>query len=81
MLYRLLYVPSYGFEEFDTYTDSLSLFEGLWEEWLSLNVFLLAREMQLDDILYEDLFNNLPKEKQSELIGRKADFAKMAEIR
>ena len=23
--------------------------------------FLLAREMQLDDILYEDLFNNLPK--------------------
>ena len=75
------YTPLYGFEELDTYTDSNSLFEGLWEEWLSLNVFLLAREMQLDDILYEDLFNNLPKEKQSELIGRKADFAKMAEIR
>ena len=26
------YTPSYGFEEFDTYTDSRSLFEGLWEE-------------------------------------------------
>lgn len=37
---------------------------------------MLARKMQLDDVLYEDLFNNLPKEKQSELIGRKADFAK-----
>lgn len=74
------YTPSYGFEELDTYTDRHSLFEGLWEEWLSLNVFLLAREMQLDDILYEDLFNNLPKEKQSELIGRKADFAKKAGI-
>ncbi len=35
------YVPSYGFEEFDTYTDSRSLFEGLWDEWLSLTCFRL----------------------------------------
>lgn len=41
------YTPSYGFDELDTYTDSQSLFEWLWEEWLSLNVLLLAREMQL----------------------------------
>ena len=70
------YTPSYGFEVLDTYTDSNSLFEGLWDEWLSLNVFLLAKEMQLDDILYEEVFNILPKEKQSELIRRKDDFAK-----
>ena len=56
------------------------LFEGLWEEWFNLNVFLLAREMQLADVLYDDLFNNLPKEKQSELIGRKDGFAKKAGI-
>ena len=74
------YTPSYGFEVLDTYTDSNSLFEGLWDEWLSLNVFLLAKEMQLDDVLYEDVFNILPKEKQSELIGRKDDFAKKAGI-
>ena len=74
------YTPSYGFEELDTYTDSHSLFEGLWEEWFSLNVFLLAKEIQLDGVLYEDIFNNLPKEKQAELIGRKADFAKKAGI-
>ncbi|MDE7204593.1 MAG: hypothetical protein K2O91_22455 [Lachnospiraceae bacterium] len=74
------YTPSYGFEELDTYTDSNSLFEALWDEYFNLNVFLLAREMQLDDVFYEDLFNNLPKEKQSELIGRKADFAKKAGI-
>ncbi|MDE7430345.1 MAG: hypothetical protein K2N34_00265 [Lachnospiraceae bacterium] len=74
------YTPSYGFEVLDTYTDSNSLFEGLWDEWLSLNVFLLAKEMQLDDILYEDVFNILPKEKQSELIGRKDNFAKKAGI-
>lgn len=74
------YTQSYGFEELDTYTNSHSLFEGLWEEWFSLNVFMLAREMQLADVLYEDLFNNLPKEKQSELIGRKDYFAKKAGI-
>lgn len=34
------YTASHGFEELDTYTDSNSLFEGLWEEWLSLNVVL-----------------------------------------
>ena len=39
-------------------------------------MFILAREMQLDDVLYDDIFNNLPKEKQLELIGRKDDFAK-----
>ena len=74
------YTPSYGFEELDTYTNSNSLFEGLWDEWLNLNVFLLAREMRLDEVLYEEIFDHLPKEKQTELIGRKADFAKKAGI-
>lgn len=74
------YIPSYGFEELDTYTDNNSLFEGLWDEWFNLNVFLLAREMWLDDVLYEEIFYSLPKEKQSELIGRKADFAEKAGI-
>lgn len=74
------YTPSYGFEELDTYTDSHSLFEGLWEEWFNLNLFLLAREMRLYDVLYEDIFSVLPKEKQLELIGRKDDFAKKAGI-
>ena len=74
------YTPSYGFEELDTYTDSNSLFEGLREEWLNLNVFLLASEMQLADVLYDDLFTNLPKEKQSELIKRKDDFTKQSGI-
>ena len=74
------YTPSYGFEELDTYTDSNSLFEGLWDEWLNLNLFLIAREMQIDDIVGEEVFNILSKEKQSELIGRKDDFAKKAGI-
>lgn len=57
------YTASHGFEELDTYTDSNSLFEGLWEEWLSLNVFLLAREMQLADVLCDTskVITNKPK--------------------
>ena len=74
------YTPSYGFEELDTYTDSHSLFEGLWEEWFNLNLFLIAKEMQLEDIFDEEVFDILPKEKQSELIGKKADFANKAGI-
>ena len=74
------YTPSYGFEEFDTYTDSHSIFEGIWDEWLNLNLFLIAIEMQLNDIVGEEVFNILSKEKQLELIGEKADFEKKAGI-
>ena len=44
------------------------------------NISWLVRKMQLADVLYNDLFNNLPKEKQSELTGRKGYFAKKAGI-
>lgn len=45
-----------------------------------MKLYLIAKEMQLDDILYEEIFNCLPKEKQSELIWEKADFAQKAGI-
>lgn len=74
------YTLSHGFEEDETFTDSSVLFEALWQEWLDMKLYLIAKEMQLDDILYEEIFNCLPKEKQSELIGKKADFAQKARI-
>lgn len=74
------YKPPHGFEEDETFTDSRALFEALWQEWLHATLYLTAKEMQLDDILYGEIFNRLSKEKQSELIGRKANFAKEAEI-
>ena len=74
------YKPLHGFEEDETFTDSRELFEALWQEWLNTKLYLMAREMQLDDILYEKVFNSLPKEKQSVLIGEKADFAQKAGV-
>ena len=63
------YMPPHGFEEDETYTDSRALFEGLYQEWLNTRLCCIAKEMGMDDILYERVFESLPKEKQSELIG------------
>ena len=74
------YKLPHGFEEDATFTDSRALFDALWQEWFNTTLYLTAKKMQLDNILYEGVFNCLSKEKQSELIGRKADFAKKAGI-
>ena len=43
-------------------------------------LYLIAKEMRIDDIRYDEVFNALLEEKRSELIGRKADFAEKAGI-
>lgn len=37
------YRPPQGFEDAITITDSRSMFENLWEEWLDTQLFLLAK--------------------------------------
>ena len=37
------YRPPQGFEDAITSTDSRSMFENLWEEWLDTQLFLLAK--------------------------------------
>ncbi len=74
------YMPPHGFEEDVTFTDSVALFEELWQEWLNMTLYLLAKDTPLLGKGYEGVFESLPEEKQSELIGRKAAFAKAAEI-
>ena len=74
------YMPPHGFEEDATFTDSKALFEGLWQEWLDMKLYLIAKGTPLLEKGYKGVFESLTKEKQSELIGRKADFAKAAGI-
>ena len=74
------YKPPHGFEDAITYTDSVALFEGLWEEWLNTKLYLLAKGTALLENGYKGVFESLSEDKQSELIVRKADFAKVAEI-
>ena len=37
------YMLLYGFEEDETYTDSRALFEGLWQEWFDMKLYLMAK--------------------------------------
>ena len=74
------YMPPHGFEEDATFTDSKALFEGLWQEWLDMKLYLMAKGTSLMETGYKGIFESLSKEKQSELIGRKIYFARMAGI-
>ncbi len=74
------YKPPQGFEDAITFTDSVALFEDLWEEWLNTKLYLMAKGTPLLEKGYKGVFESLSEEKQSELIVRKADFAKTAEI-
>lgn len=74
------YMPPHGFEENATFTDSRILFKALWQEWIDMKLYLMAKGTPLIDKGYQSVFENLPKEKQSELIRRKAAFVRMAGI-
>ncbi len=74
------YTPPTGFENDFTFTRSRELFEDLWEEWLHTQLIMLAKEMNINDIAYDDVFKHLPEEKKNELMDRKQHFADMAGI-
>ena len=74
------YMPPHGFEEDATFTDSKALFGGLWQEWLDMKLYFMAKGTSLMETGYKGIFESLSKEKQSELIGRKTYFARMAGI-
>ena len=74
------YKLPHGFEDSITFTDSMALFEGLWEEWLNTKLYLMAKGTPLLEKGYKGVFESLSEEQQSEFIVRKADFAKTAEI-
>ncbi len=74
------YMPPHGFEEGETFTDSKVLFEALWQEWLDMKLYLMAKGTPLLEKGYKSVFESISKEKQSELIGRKVDFAEKAKL-
>ncbi len=41
------YKPPHGFEEDETFTDSRALFEGLWQEWLDMKLYFMAKGTSL----------------------------------
>ena len=74
------YRPPEGFEDVLTFTDSRSMFDELWEEWLNTKLFLLAKGTPMNGIGYSDIFKSLSEEKQKELTDRRKDFLQMTGI-
>lgn len=74
------YRPPQGFEDAITFMDSRSMFENLWEEWFDTQLFLLAKGTPMAEMGYSEIFECLTKEKQKELIDKKAEFVRVAGI-
>lgn len=72
------YKPPHGFEECATYTESRSLFDDLWEEWLNTQIYLLAKGTPLMEKGYDGVFESLPEDKRNELMEQKKVFAEKA---
>ena len=69
------YKEPQGFDDVITFTDSQSMFENLWQEWLDTKLYLMAKGTPLMEKGYGGVLKSLPEEKQKELTDRKADFA------
>lgn len=69
-----------GFNTSMTFTDSVSLFDDLWEDWLNMQLFHIAKGTPLEELDYEDIFLRLPKETRQTLMEKRAYFADKAGI-
>lgn len=69
-----------GFSEVVTYTDSRSLFDDLWEEWLATQLLAWASGTPVADMDNEDIFKCLPREMQKEFMDKRLFFAEKAGI-
>ena len=74
------YSKQRGFENVFTFVDSKSLFDDLWQEWFDTKLILRAKETPMQEMDYEEIFNCLSEQEKNELLDRKKEFAKAAEI-
>ncbi len=71
---------SFGFDSATVFTDSQSLFEDLWSEWIDTQLLNLATGTPMENMEYEDILKCLPKEKQKELLDKRFYFAEKTGI-
>ena len=67
-----------GFNTSMTFTDRVSLFDDLWEDWLNMQLFELVKGTPLIELDYEDIFKCMPEEKQETLMEKRGYFAEKA---
>lgn len=65
------YREPHGFEIMLTYTDSRKLFDGLWQDWFEEQILAETQGALLEELEYEEIFVQLSKEKQAEIMSKK----------
>lgn len=68
-----------GFDSLVTYTDSQTMFDDLWEDWLYEQLLTPVLGTPIAEFEYEDIFKCLPKEKQKELMAKRIYFKERSE--
>lgn len=63
-----------GFEVLTTFTDSRKLFDSLWLDWFEEQILDAVLGTPLEELGYEEVSAQLPREKQDELTRKKAYF-------
>lgn len=67
-----------GFDSAVTYTESRSMFNGLWEDWLYDQLLTPVLGTPIAELEYEEMFKCLPKERQEELAAKWVYFKEMS---
>lgn len=70
----------FGFDTIDSFYDSKSLFDELWEEWLHTQLINLTADTPMADMDYEDILKCLPEDTRKELLEMKIRFAEKTGI-
>ena len=65
----------FGFDTMDSYYNSKSLFDDLWDEWLHTQLINLSSDTPMADMDYDDILKCLPEEKRKELLDKRFYFA------
>lgn len=73
------YKPLVGFDSVITYTDSQTMFNDLWDDWLYDQLLTPVLETSIAEFEYEDIFKCLPKERQEELMAKREYFRERSE--
>ncbi len=77
----MYYNPKEGFDIVQTFVNSKELFDDLWEEWLSVQNYSLAKGTPMIEMEHEEIFRNLPHVEQERLLNMRHYFEEKAKGR
>lgn len=75
------YREPHGFEVMQTFTDSRKLFDELWQDWFEEQVLEQVAGTPLEELEYEEIFAQLPSDKQAEIMSKKSYFKEKSGIK